>query len=105
VVNDQVRTPTYVEDLAKGILLVLMKHAQGIYHVSGRDTITPYDLACRIAEMIGKDKSLISPVDADTFVEPAKRPLKTGFIIEKAVRQLGYVPHSLNEGLNKVLFV
>jgi len=105
VVNDQVRTPTYVEDLAKGILLVLMKHAQGIYHISGKDTITPYDLACRIADIIGKDKSLISPVDADTFTEPAKRPLKTGFIIEKAVRQLGFVPHSLNDGLKKVLFV
>jgi dTDP-4-dehydrorhamnose reductase len=105
VVNDQVRTPTYVEDLAKGILLVLMKHAQGVFHISGRDTITPYDLACRIADMIGKEKSLITPVDGETFTEPAKRPLRTGFIIDKAVRQLGYVPHSLNDGLKKVLFV
>ena len=105
VVNDQVRTPTYVEDLARGILLVLIKHAQGIYHISGKDTITPYEMACRIAEMMGKDKSLITPVDASIFEEPAERPLRTGFIIDKAVRELGYVPRSLNEVIQNLLRV
>jgi dTDP-4-dehydrorhamnose reductase len=103
VVNDQVRTPTFVNDLAKGILLVLMKHAQGIYHISGNETTTPYQLACSIADLFGKDKSLITPVDASTFEEPAKRPLKTGFIIDKATRELGYVPISLDEGL-RIIF-
>ncbi len=103
VVNDQVRTPTYVEDLAKGILLAIVKHATGIYHLSGKDTCTPYQLACRIAELLGKDKNLIEPVDASSFTEPAKRPLKTGFIIDKAVRELGYAPIDLNEGLKEVL--
>ena len=103
VVNDQVRTPTFVEDLAKGILLVLMKNGQGIYHISGKNSITPYDLACKVADLTGKSRALITPVDASTFSEPAQRPLKTGFIIEKAIRNLGYSPHSLDEGLKKIL--
>ena len=103
VVNDQVRTPTYVEDLARGILLAIVKHAKGIYHLSGKDTCTPYELACRIADLLGKDKNLIEPVDASVFPEPAKRPLKTGFIIDKAVMNLGYSPIGLNEGLKEVL--
>jgi dTDP-4-dehydrorhamnose reductase len=37
------------------------------------------------------------------FPEPAKRPLKTGFIIDKAVMNLGYSPIDLNEGLKEVL--
>jgi dTDP-4-dehydrorhamnose reductase len=103
VVNDQIRTPTYVEDLVKGILLAIMKHAKGIYHISGNDTCTPYELACKIAELTTKDPGLIIPVDASVFPEPAKRPPKTGFIITKATRELGYVPHSLNEALGIML--
>jgi dTDP-4-dehydrorhamnose reductase len=103
VVNDQIRTPTYVDDLVKGILLAIVKHAKGIYHISGKDTCTPYELACKIAELTTKDPGLITPVDASVFPEPAKRPPKTGFIITKATRELGYVPHSLNEALGIML--
>lgn len=103
VVNDQQRTPTYVEDLAKGIVLVLMKHAKGIYHISGKDMCSPYQLALLIAGILNKDSSIIEPVTADTFKEPARRPLKTGFIITKAVKELGFVPVKLEEGLRKVL--
>jgi dTDP-4-dehydrorhamnose reductase len=39
VVSDQVRTPTYVEDLAKGIALIIEKKATGIYHISGKDLL------------------------------------------------------------------
>lgn len=103
VVDDQLRTPTYVEDLAKGIVLVLMKHAKGVYHISGKDLCTPYQLAIMVANLSGLDTSLIERVTGDVFKEPARRPLKTGFIITKAVKELGYVPVKLEEGVKKVL--
>ncbi len=103
VVNDQQRTPTFVEDVAKGIVLIVMKHAKGIYHISGKDMCTPYQLAIMIAQFMNKDTALITPVTAATFKEPAKRPLKTGFIITKAVKELGYVPVKLEEGIRSVL--
>ena len=103
VVDDQLRTPTYVEDLAKGIILVLMKHAKGLYHISGREMCTPYQLAVLVANTLGIDSSLIEKVTAETFKEPARRPLKTGFIITKAVKELGYVPVKLEEGVKRVL--
>jgi dTDP-4-dehydrorhamnose reductase len=43
---------------------------------------------------------LISPLS--NFIQAAKRPLRTGFIIEKAKRELGYKPHSFDEGLGVV---
>lgn len=103
VVNDQFRTPTYVEDLAKGIILVLLKHAKGIYHISGKEMCTPYQLALLVANVLQADDSLIEQVTAETFKEPAKRPAKTGFIITKAVKELGYVPVKLEEGVKRVL--
>jgi len=103
VVDDQLRTPTYVEDLAKGILLILAKNATGIYHVSGEESMSPYDMAAATADYLHLDKSLMTKVNADTFTQPAKRPLKTGFIIEKAKKDLGYQPISFKESLKKML--
>lgn len=101
VVDDQFRTPTYVEDLAKGILLVLMKHAKGIYHISGKEMCTPHQLAVMVADVLQLDANMIDKVTAATFKEPAKRPPKTGFIITKAVKELGFVPIRLEDGLKR----
>ena len=103
VVDDQFRTPTFVEDLAKGIILVLMKHAKGYYHISGREMCTPYQLALLVANLLNINPSVIEQVTAATFKEPAKRPAKTGFIITKAVKELGFVPVKLEDGVRRVL--
>jgi dTDP-4-dehydrorhamnose reductase len=100
VVNDQFRTPTLAEDLAIGCLFAAKKRATGIYHVSGYEMMTPYDIAIRTADFFGLDRSFISPVS--DFIQPAKRPMKTGFIIDKARRELGYEPRSFEEGLRIV---
>lgn len=99
VVNDQWRTPTLAEDLAMGCCLIAKQKATGIYNISGKDMLTPYDMAIRTADFFGLDKSLIHKTDGSKFVQPAKRPARTGFIIEKARRELGYEPHSFEEGL------
>ena len=102
VVGDQWRTPTYVEDLAKGILLVIQKKATGIYHISGEEGLSPYDMAVATADYLHLDKSLMTKVDASIFTQPARRPLRTGFIIEKAKKILGYQPLSFKEALQKM---
>ncbi len=101
VVDDQVRTPTYVGDLAAGIAAIIQQQARGIWHLSGADVLTPYEMACLTADYLGYDKKLLTRVTADTFSQPAKRPLRTGFDISKANRELGYIPLSFTEGLKK----
>lgn len=99
VVNDQWRTPTLAEDLAMGCFLAATKKATGIYHISGEEMMTPYDIAIRTADFFKLDKSLIHATDSSKFKQPAARPLKTGFIIAKAKTDLGYHPHSFKAGL------
>lgn len=101
VVDDQLRTPTYVEDLADGIVAVIEKKAKGVYHLSGEDILTPYQMAVKAAEYLGLDETLIKKVTAKDFSQPAKRPPKTGFVIDKAKKELGYRPLSFDEGLKK----
>lgn len=99
VVNDQWRTPTLAEDLAMGCYLAAKKKVRGIYHVSGKDFMTPYDIAIKTAEFFKLDKTLITPTDSSQFTQPARRPSKTGFVIDKARKDLAYEPHTFAEGL------
>lgn len=102
VVDDQWRTPTLAEDLAMGCYLIATQQAEGIYNISGKDMLTPYDMAIKVRDYFDLDGSLISKADSSTFSQPAKRPLKTGFIIDKARNELGYEPHSFDEGIEIV---
>lgn len=102
VVDDQIRTPTYVEDLSKGIMLIIKNNAQGIFHISGKEVLTPYQMALQVADYFSLDKSLMEKVNASTFSQPAQRPLKTGFVITKAEKELGFAPVSFMEGIRKM---
>ncbi len=99
VVNDQWRTPTLAEDLAMGCYLAAKQKAKGVYNISGKDFMSPYDIAIQTAKFFKLDTSLIQATNSTQFKQAARRPLTTGFIIDKARKDLGYEPHSFEEGL------
>ncbi len=102
VVDDQFRTPTLADDLAKGCILIAEKDAEGIFNISGKDYMSIYELAHRVAKFWNLDSSLISPSKSSTLNQAAKRPPNTGLNISKAQRILGYEPVSFEEGLKAV---
>ncbi len=99
VVTDQWRSPTLAEDLAMGCYLLADQQAEGIFNISGKEVLTPYDMAIKTADYFGLDKSLIASADASTFTQVARRPPRTGFILDKARTVLGYDPHTFEEGI------
>ena len=99
VVDDQWRTPTLAEDLALGCILIAEKESQGIFNISGEDLLTPYEMALRTADYFGLNKELIKRADSTTFTQPARRPPRTGFILDKAKNILGYAPRTFSEGI------
>lgn len=99
VINDQFRAPTLAEDLAEGCMLIADKKATGIFNISGRDTYSILDLVYQVADFWQLNKSLIQVVSSSTLNQPAKRPPRTGFKLEKAMNILGYQPKSFREGL------
>lgn len=99
VVTDQWRTPTLAEDLAMGCFLIADKEAEGVYNISGKDLLTPYEMAIMTADYFGLDKNLIAEADSSNFTQSAKRPARTGFILDKSKEVLGYNPRSFKEGI------
>ncbi len=102
VVTDQIRTPTFVEDLALGSYLIMEHKAIGIYHIAGEETMTPYDMAIKLARYFKLNEGMITPVDASTFTQPGQRPKNTDFNITKAKDQLNYKPRTFDEGLKSL---
>jgi len=99
VVNDQWRMPTLADDLADSCLLAVEKGATGFFNISGKDMMSVSELVFRVASFWGLNSELITEVSSASLNESAKRPVKTGFIIDKAVNELGYSPRSFEEGL------
>ncbi|MBL4652983.1 MAG: SDR family oxidoreductase [Flavobacteriales bacterium] len=99
VVNDQYRSPTLAEDLAEGCILIAEKEAEGIFHLSGPETHCILDLVYMVADYYDLDKSYIKPITSVSLNQAAKRPPKTGFIIDKAKEVLGYNPVGFREGI------
>ena len=99
IVNDQYRMPTLVEDLAFACWLIASKEKTGIYHISGKDFMSVIDLVYNVADFYGLDKSIITPIKSASLNQPAKRPPKTGFVLDKAINDLEYSPVSFIEGL------
>lgn len=102
LVDDQFRMPTYVGSLADACILVMQKQAVGIFNICGRDLLSIYDMGSQIADFYGLKKNLIQIVQTSSLTQPAKRPPKTGFLLEKAITKLGFKPLSLQEGLIKM---
>lgn len=99
VVNDQFRAPTLAEDLADACIVAALKKAKGIYHISSEVIYSVLQLVEKVADFYGLDKSLIQPISSDTLNQPAMRPPRTGFIIDKAKRDLDFSPHKFEDAL------
>ena len=99
VFTDQYRTATYVADLTEGIVSIIEQKANGVYHLCGEETFTPFDIAQLVAAHGSFDAKLVQPVTRAEFAEPARRPIRSTLHIAKAKSELGYAPRSLSQVL------
>lgn len=99
VVSDQWRTPTWVNDIAKGVERLLPSTHNGIYHICGGECLSISEIAYRVADYFHLDRSLIRPVTTAEMNESTPRPPFSGLSIAKAQRDLAYSPSSLEEGM------
>lgn len=106
VVNDQIGSPTYAEDLARALvsLVVAPAHAFGTYHYVGRGECSWYDFAQEISSQgqrlrIIDDSCAISPVSSEQFPRKAVRPANSRLNTDKIRLGYGISPQNWQQSL------
>jgi dTDP-4-dehydrorhamnose reductase len=98
-ITDQFRMPTFVDDLAEACLLAIKNNALGVYNVSSNTLLSIYEIALIVAETFNLDAKYISACKTSDLNLPAKRPYKTGFDLNKSIKELNLPSYSFNERL------
>ena len=52
IIDDQFRAPTWADDLAWACIRIAELHKTGIYHISGPETFSIYELVLRVAKFV-----------------------------------------------------
>ena len=99
IIDDEFRAPTLADDLAYACVYSAINKVYGIYHTSGKDIMSIYDMVISIANYFKLDKNLVNRISSKELNQVANRPKKTGFVLEKAQEKLNYYPKSFNDSL------
>ena len=99
IVTDQFNNPTFIDDLVQAISRIIEFKKEGIYHIGGRDFLSRFEFAEKIADYFKVNKNLITPIVTEELNQKARRPLKSGLITLKAETEFGYKPHTILESL------
>lgn len=98
-VDDQISNPTYVGDVAFGIIKIAELDRSGVYHIGGSERISRYDFALRIAKVFRLETSMIQRIKTRDLNQAALRPMNTTLITLKAETELGLKPVDITQGV------
>jgi dTDP-4-dehydrorhamnose reductase len=97
IVTDQINNPTFLDDIAGSIKTITDNSVTGLYNIGGSEFLNRYEFTKRIADFFKLDFSLVKPILTKDLNQPAPRPLKSGLRINKAEKELNFMPHTITE--------
>ena len=101
-VADHLMSPTYIDDFAFAIQNLIQTDSEGIFHVTGGTSLSPFEAAILIAKKIGADLHLVKKTTrAEFFKDRAVRPFNLSMKNDK-ISRLGTSMLSFQEGIAKV---
>ena len=103
VVEDEVGSPTYTVDLARGILGLLDADAEpGLYHLAGSGSCSRFELAAEVLRLAGLAEVSLRPVPSSSFPSKAERPKNSVLDCSRAA-SLGVVMPPWQDALERHL--
>ena len=102
--TDTIFTPTFVDDIAAAIKMILVKKPAGIFHVVGSTSLSPFAAAGEIAKTFSLDNSLIQPQTLAEYLASGGRPYPkfAGLSNEKLKRELGVSMREFPDALSEI---
>jgi len=102
VVDDQIGSPTWTMDLARGILALVDKDCRGTYHCANSGHTSWNGFAKAIFDEAGLPVQVL-PMTTEQLNRPAQRPLYSTLDCSKLVVDTGFEPQSWLEALKQYL--
>lgn len=99
---DVINTPTFIDDIAQGLKLILEKEPGGIIHLASCDSINPFSFAKLIAQKFNLDESLVKEITLEEFSKGRSAPLlkNSGLDVAKFRGMFGEgILHTVEEGV------
>jgi len=102
LVDDQVRTPTYVEDLAWALTQIVLHKITGTIHIGGFEVLSVYAFGLRLAHYFQFATENLLPIPSKSLPGANLRPQRTVFNNLKAQRLLNYQPTPLEASFQQL---
>jgi dTDP-4-dehydrorhamnose reductase len=103
VVDDQVGSPTYTNDLAAAVDLLIKQNAKGIFHITNRGSCSWFQFAVKILQEAGIHDVDVTPIKSDQLQRPAKRPAYSVLSMQKFIHTTGKTMQPWQLGLQDYL--
>lgn len=102
--SDMIITPTFIDDLAKALDVIIGKQPDGIYHLNGSTSLSPFELAQKITKVFDFDSSKIKKGSLEEFLKTTDRPYQKTLKISnaKAKKELGVKILTIDEALQEI---
>lgn len=103
LVNDQIVTPTFIDDAVLGIKFLIEKKESGIFHVTGDSFESPYDAGVLVAKSFGYDSNNFNKISNEEYYKGrARRPFHVRMKNDKLAK-LGFNTKTFQEGLRLII--
>lgn len=101
-VADNIMTPTFIDDIAKALDILIKNNAEGLVHVVGSQFVSAYEASLLIAKTFEQNVSLISQTTSEEFFKNrAQRPFHLKVRNDK-IAELGAKMGTFEEGLQAI---
>ena len=92
VVDDQHGSPTFADDLAEMVRLLVVARLPGVYHVTNQGTTSWYGFARDVLEAAGLGHVPVVPITTSEIDPPRPAPRPQNSVLDNAALRLGGLP-------------
>lgn len=102
--SDTLFTPTYIDDIAKALKVIIQVKPLGVFHAVGSSILSPFQAATVIAEVFGLDLKSIQPIKLSDYLTEFSRPYPrwAGLSNSKLKTELGISMSGFKEALGVI---
>lgn len=106
--SDQQLSISFIDEVSQALKIIINNKICGIYHVSSKDTTTPFELTNYVIEKVRGVKNAVKSIKVDEFLKETKSPKVRypkfgGLKVEKSEAELGVKYSTWKEIVEKLI--